>query len=173
MNDPKYSNAKVLFRVVGEDGSVDVETLWAYDLGNENYKLDNSPFFAYGVSCGDTVEAPFNASEGFPVFKKVVIKSGYRTVRVLFDPPIETGNESDAILKELANLGSEYEGANPKYLTLSIPSKVDFKVIVQYLIDKKLKWEHVDPTYDEYHGVIKKGIGHKILEMLRNKTKGK
>ena len=169
MNDPENPTAKVLFRVVGEDGSVNVETLWAYDLGNDKYKLANSPFFAYAVSCGDVVEAPFNAREGFPVFKKVVIKSGYRTVRVLFDPPIETGNKSDAILKELANLGCEYEGANPKYLTLSIPSGIDFKLIVQYLLDKKMNWEHVDPTYDEYHGVPKKGIRHNIWRMLKNK----
>ena len=38
--------AKVLFRVPNTEGGCDVETLWAYDLGNDHYCLDNSPFYA-------------------------------------------------------------------------------------------------------------------------------
>jgi hypothetical protein len=59
-------NAKVLFRVIDEEGGTDVETLWATHLGADAYKLDNSPFYAYGVSWEDVVSAPFNPEEGFP-----------------------------------------------------------------------------------------------------------
>jgi hypothetical protein len=34
---------------MNEDGSADVETLWATHLGADEYKLDNSPFYAYGA----------------------------------------------------------------------------------------------------------------------------
>src|SRR5262245_8524065 len=114
--------AKVLFRVTEPDGSANVETLWAYDLGEDRYKLDNSPFYAYGVSCGDTVLAPYDEIERRPTFRSVISKSGYRTVRVIFDPPVESGNESDSVLQGLVQLGCEYEGANPRYIVVSIPS---------------------------------------------------
>ena len=85
MSEPTEPNAKVLFRVPNEDGGADVETLWAYDLGSDNYKLDNLPYYAYGVSCDDVVLAPFDEDEEFPTFQKVVSKSGNRTIRIIFD----------------------------------------------------------------------------------------
>jgi hypothetical protein len=48
-------SARVLFRVEEEGGSAKVETLWAFDLGEDRYQLDNSPFYAYSVSVGDIV----------------------------------------------------------------------------------------------------------------------
>jgi hypothetical protein len=47
--------AKVLFRVPDEEGGATVETLWATPVGDDQYKLDNSPFYAYGASWEDTV----------------------------------------------------------------------------------------------------------------------
>lgn len=58
-NDPK---SKVLFLIANEDGSADVETPWASDLGNDTYQLDNSPFFAYSVSWKEIVYAPYIAA---------------------------------------------------------------------------------------------------------------
>ncbi|HEX6050934.1 MAG TPA: DUF4265 domain-containing protein [Gemmatimonadaceae bacterium] len=46
------SGVKVLLR----DGE-NVETLWADRVGPDLYRLDNSPFWAYGVSWLDVVEA--------------------------------------------------------------------------------------------------------------------
>ncbi|MEO6051617.1 MAG: hypothetical protein ABIP78_09845 [Pyrinomonadaceae bacterium] len=48
-------DAKVLFRVPRKDGTgdVDVETLWAWNLGDDKCKLDNSPNYAYSVSWED------------------------------------------------------------------------------------------------------------------------
>jgi hypothetical protein len=142
--------AKVLFRVAESDGSASVETLWAYDLGENRYKLDNSPFYAYGVSWGDTVLAPHDDAEGHATFHSVLEKSGYRTVRVMFDPPVRRGNESDVTLKGLVKLGSEYERANAQYIVVSIPPNVDLAKVVEYLVERKATWEHADPTYDEY-----------------------
>jgi hypothetical protein len=97
--EPTSSNAKVLFRVPGEDGTAEVETLWATKLGEDKYQIDNSPFYAYGVSWQDIVLAPFDQNEGFPTFQSVVLKSGHRTLRIIFDPPVENGNPSDQLLQ--------------------------------------------------------------------------
>ena len=147
MPSSSQPNAKVLFRVMNEDGSADVETLWATHLGADEYKLDNSPFYAYGVSWEDVVSAPFNSEEGFPTFERVVSKSGNRTVRVIFETPLETGNESDRVLRGLVALGCSYEGANRKYVSVNVPPGVELNVVRTYLSEQGATWEHADPTY--------------------------
>jgi hypothetical protein len=147
--DSLRPNAKVLFRVVNEDGSADVETLWATHVGADDYKLDNSPFYAYGVSWEDVVTAPFDPEEGFPTFKRVVSKSGNRTIRVVFETPFETGNESDRMLRGLVELGCSYEGANRKCFSINVPPRAELNAVRAYLIEQRANWEHADPTYAE------------------------
>jgi hypothetical protein len=147
MSSATKPNAKVLFRVPNEDGSAEVETLWATSVGGDNYRLDNSPFWAYGVSWEDVVFAPLSNDDGFPTFRSVVTKAGNRTVRVFFEPPIEEGNESDSVLQGLVSLGCSYEGMNPKYVSVNIPSSVALDVVRGYLVAKEARWEYADPTY--------------------------
>lgn len=149
MTEPSSSDSKVLFRVPEDDGSAQVETLWATSLGNDEYRLDNSPFYAYSVSWEDVVFAPFDATEAFATFQRVLKKSGNRTVRVIFDPPVQDGNESDLVLQGLVNLGCSYEGANRGYMSINIPAAVDLSAVRQYLVAKRAQWEHADPTYAE------------------------
>jgi hypothetical protein len=55
-----------------------VETVWAEQVGPDHYRLDNSPFWAYGVSWRDVVEA--HMDEGGQLgFTRIVEKSGHRT----------------------------------------------------------------------------------------------
>jgi hypothetical protein len=146
-------SAKVLFRVPDGEGGADVETVWAYDLGNDHYLLDNSPFYAYSVSWEDIVLAPPDDDEGHATFQRVVTKSGNRTVRIIFDPPVEQGNESDRVLQGLVDLGCSYEGLSPSYVAMNIPPQVSLKAVREYLIAARAKWEHADPTYDELFAV--------------------
>jgi hypothetical protein len=149
MSEPSEPNAKVLFRVPNEDGSAEVETLWAYDLGSDKYKLDNLPYYAYGVSCDDVVLAPFDEDEQFPTFQKVVSKSGNRTIRIIFDTPFESGNESEALVNRLVTLGCDFEGANKKYIVINIPSSVELNAVAEQLNDADVSWEYADPTYED------------------------
>lgn len=142
-------DSKVLFRVPDEDGTANVETLWATNLGEDKYRIDNSPFYTCGVSWLDVVFAPFDKNEGFPTFQKVVSKSGHRTLRVVFDPPVEKGNPSDELLQGLVSRGCTYEGANPKYIPIDVPPGVDLGPIRNLLIASKVIWEHGDPAYNE------------------------
>lgn len=139
--------AKVLFRVPDGDGGVIVETLWAIPIGEDRYQLDNSPFFAYDVSWEDIVFAPFNDAEGMPTFESVVRPSGNRTIRIIFDLPIFSGNSSDAVIQGLIALGCSYEGANDRYISVNIPATVDLQAVCAYLIHHEAHWEHADPRY--------------------------
>jgi hypothetical protein len=144
-------DAKVAFRVVEEDGSVQVETLWATSLGDDLYKIDNSPFYAYGVSWEDVVLAPVDPEEGCPTFVRVVSKGGNRTVRIIFDPPVQEGNESSRVLQGLVALGCTYEGANRGYMSVNVPPKLSLAAVRDYLVEQEAHWEHADPTYDELY----------------------
>jgi hypothetical protein len=149
MNEPIEPSAKVLFRVPNDDGTAEVETLWATPLGGDKYKLGNSPFYAYSVSWQDIVYAPFSAEDGLPTFERVLSKSGNRTIRVAFESPAETGNESDQVMKGLVALGCDYEGASTRYISVNIPPSVKLEIVRQYLIQCKATWEHADPSYGE------------------------
>lgn len=149
MTEEGQPNAKVLFRVAQEDGSAEVETLWATDLGNDRYRLDNSPFYAYSVSWRDVVLAPYDEDEAFPTFQAVVQKSGHKTVRILFREPVADGNEADLLLKGLVALGCTYEGLNRVLISVDIPPGVALEAVRSYLIEQEAEWEHADPRYSE------------------------
>ncbi|MEM1263689.1 MAG: DUF4265 domain-containing protein [Pseudomonadota bacterium] len=143
------SMTKVVFRVEAEDGSIDVETSWATQVGDDEYRIENSLFFAYGVSWQDIVRAPFSPEEERPTFESVVRKSGHRTIRAIFDPPIADGNASEVVLSAVVGMGCSYEGANHSYICIDIPPNVDFGAVRQFLMEKNINFEHADPTYDE------------------------
>lgn len=149
MSESPSPNAKVLFRVSAEDGSTQVETLWAADLGNDQYKLDNSPFYAYSVSWQDIVYAPYDQDEQRPTFQRVLSKSGNRTVRVILDLPAEQGNLSEFVLQRLVALGCSYEGINGTYMSVNIPPEVEMEKVRNYLVEIRATWEHADPTHSE------------------------
>lgn len=149
MGDDDEPTAKVLFRVERGDGSIDVETLWAFVLGDDLYRLDNSPFDAYSVSWRDVVLAPIDVVEGRAVFQRVVAKSGHRTVRIRFGLPWARGNGTEAVLQGLLGMGCTYEGADDKLFSVDVPPPVSLQAVREYLIRSEVEWEHADPTYDE------------------------
>ena len=151
MSDTGGPTGKVLFRVVGEEGDVNVETLWAFDLGQDRYRLDNMPFYAYSVSLGDVVLAPIDPAQQLPTFKAVVKKCGNRTVRIFFDEPVASGSPSMVMLEGLVDMGCEYEGATSRYFTVTIPPRVELAAVRDYLVENALTWEHADPSYSELY----------------------
>src|SRR4051794_38179269 len=94
-----------MVKVELRDRDNNVETLWATPLGRHRYRLENSPFFAYGVSWLDVVEARPPATGEMPAFVRVVEKSGHRTIRIIFDPPVNKSRKSRAVLEKLVEMG--------------------------------------------------------------------
>ena len=145
-------DSKLVLRIENDDGSVNVETPWATSLGEDLYILENSPFYAYNVSWQDVVYAPLDADEERPLFRHVHRKSGNRTIRVIFDPPVEEGNASDKKLKKIVELGCSFEGANNSYIVLNIPADIELDAISQFLTSEEVQWEHADPSYEKLYG---------------------
>jgi hypothetical protein len=136
-------------KVLLQEGD-NVETLWADPVGLHLYRLDNSPFWAYGVSWRDVVEAQPD-SDGMLRMTRVVEKSGHRTVRVILERRADESPEAQAVLDGVVTLGATYEGMNPRYLAIDIPPSVDLHVVAHYLTDRGIQWEHADPRYSDLY----------------------
>lgn len=140
---------KIQLRHVDGD-RVEIETPWAKRVGLNLYELDNLPWYAYGVSCGDVVEA-VSSEGGLPEVQHVVRKSGNRTIRVVLDPPIPETEGSHPLLESLAALGCSYEGMNRRYFAINIPPEVSLPAVCELVTTSGQNWEHADPTFEQLH----------------------
>lgn len=136
-----------------DSDEVEKEFLWADDLGDEKYQLKNFPFFAYGVSFDDIVEASVKYDDDpYPYFVKVIKKSGHKTLRVILDESIKISEQSRQQLKHISDMGCGYEGTNgEKYFVVNVQPHCDFDAVREYLNDQEIQWEYADPTYDQIH----------------------
>jgi len=134
-----------LTKVAFTDDQGDVETLWAFDLGDGHYKLDSTPWYQYGVSYQDIVLAADR--DGQLHFERVIIKSGYRTLRVRSNSAVP-----QSLLDSLTALGCTYEGANPAFIGIDVPANVELSTAADALIASGLEWEYADPTYEQIYG---------------------
>ena len=139
--EPQVAQVKVALR----NAEGDLETLWADNLGGGRFRLDNTPWYAYEGYWQDIIEATADA-DGQLQFQRVVEKSGNRTIRIAAEKPF-----SDEWLIQVTQLGCSFEGANRKYIGINIPPGVDLQAIVAFLTAEGIRWEHADPTYEQYH----------------------
>jgi hypothetical protein len=127
------------------------ERLWAKRLSGKSggFELQNSPFYAKGVSCLDVVEtAEDPASPGELIYRRTVFPSAHSTYRILVDK----GNESfSGWWAKLAKLGCTYEysdeGEKLLYAADIPPSANIFEVYgILEAGEKELVW-----LFDEGH----------------------
>jgi hypothetical protein len=132
---------------------VDVEFPWADHLGGDRYQLKNFPFYAYGVSFNDIVEAhPKYDDDPYPYLTKVLEKSGHRTLRIMLDESIKESKRSVSILDRLSSMDCGYEGMGGKrYFVINVQPQCDFDAVRDYLNHENVQWEYADPTYDQIH----------------------
>ena len=139
------SEPQKMVKVGIRDKSGQVETLWATPLGENTYRLENSPFFAYGISWNDIVIAELD-SEGFPFFIRVIEKSGYKTIRVITE---KDSKELPVLLSDINKLGCNYEGAFSKLVVIDIPPEVELRIVSDFMSQTNFEWEFADPTPEQ------------------------
>ena len=150
--DELAAQGYVKVRMADDDG--DTETLWAVRVqpGVDEFRLDNSPFFAYRVSHEDIVEGR-QIAEGFYQFVRVVRPSGNRTVRLIFHEDEQADSRSGRqVLDRLKRLGCSYEGATNRVISITVPPGVQLGHVAEYLTSTGLEWEYADPKYEDLFG---------------------
>jgi len=123
----------VIFELdVDEDGwpPVSAERVWARPLGDDTYRLENVPWFVYGVAEGDLVRAVAPSTDEWPVYQDTVRSSGNCTIRVI---PLRSGalaGSQAAVLDLFAALGVTGEGAGTYSLVaLTVPPDADLGAV--------------------------------------------
>jgi hypothetical protein len=126
----------------------DDEWLWAEPLGSDRYRIESSPFFAYGLSHGDVVRAA--DGEPMPRVVEVERKGGHRTLRLALDDPWDIDRrEVQVHLDALLELGCTYEAMPPRIVALDLSPEIDVASVVErlqaHVQDGVLVWEWADP----------------------------
>lgn len=130
-----------------------VETAWAQrtHLDRDEFRLDNNPFYAYGVSADDIVEGE-RIAPGMYRFVRVVRPSGNRSIRVAFETFKADAPEAEPILAGITSLGCDYEGMFGRVIAVNVPPHVDLARVADFLTETGIRWEYANPTYRDLFG---------------------
>jgi hypothetical protein len=122
---------KIAFRLA--DGGI--ENMHADPLPDNTFRLENSPFYFYGISLGDRFQA--TAEDGRLFFSRVIERGGHCTYRIKL-PSGKAHNHFLEFWQPLEALGCSYEssGANERRLyAIDIPPGADVNAIYRLLED--------------------------------------
>ena len=107
---------------------VDVESLWAVDLKNGTYRLENVPFYATAVSLKDIVRV--RQENGRLNFLEIIAPSGNSTIRVImFDK-----EQTQTVRDEFTLIGCSTELSNIKsFFSVDVPLDVNYEIVLELL----------------------------------------
>ena len=123
------------------DAPFATEGLWARYLGQDLYEIDNIPFFAYNLHCGDVVRAIASAPSEQPNIQEVVERGGHSTLRILFTEDKGSERQED-ILQWLDDCGAAFEGLGSsvydgRYFAIDVEPDADYPSVCAQLY----QWE--------------------------------
>lgn len=111
---------------------VGAESLWAEDLGNDLYRIRNTPFHAYGINFYDIVYAKAKSKSLRPSILKVHEYCGHRTLRVIFLDDASS-EERAARLSKLNEFKAYHENANGTLFAIDVEPDGDYGAICDAL----------------------------------------
>jgi hypothetical protein len=146
------TQCKLLFEVEYDENEIIKETVWAFVLGNNEYRIDSIPFYAYSVALGDIFSA--EEEDGFLLAKNLVSPSGNSTIRLLFNNTAII-QATRAILEQ--NYGCESEISNvTNLISVNIPFDKNYKNISIFLQDGENleKWQYEEGCLSDEHKAL-------------------
>jgi Domain of unknown function (DUF4265) len=106
------------------------ESLWAQELGFDLYRLDNSPFFAFGISYCDVVSA--QEVDGLLRFLRVVERGGHSTYRIIVNPSVSSERLARS-WSRLELLGCTFEQGQGRLRSVDVPPSAEIDEVYQEL----------------------------------------
>jgi len=124
---------KIRFKIDPDyDPVIKTEDMWAQPLGAAEFKLLNSPFYAFDISAEDIVIA--ESEEGVLWFKEVVSRGGHSTYRVFMQGGRTIQSpEFEKFWNPVAGQGATYENANSRFIAIDTPPGTDLRRIFSLL----------------------------------------
>ena len=128
---------KVRFKLdVDEDDwpPAESEGLWAEPLGDDTYRVDNTPWFVRNLAAGDVVRAVAGSDGAFWATERVAW-AGHCTIRVI---PRASGpllGDRQAVLDAFAPFGVTGEGIEQYgMVALDVPPEADVQTVKELLL---------------------------------------
>ena len=114
--------ARIRFRLDrDEDGWPPAETegVWAEPLGNNCYRIDNTPWFIRGTSAKDIVRA-FPDDDDVLWFSETLVQGGHQTIRIIPRDDGPLNGDRQAVLDTFAPLDVTGEGLNDQFRIVAL-----------------------------------------------------
>lgn len=129
---------RVKFPLINDPAGYDAEWMWAEPLRDSTFRLDSSPFSAYGLSADDIFQVKIIG--GILVFDRVVKKSGNRTLRVRL-PRGKRHEDFLTFWQPLEDLGCSFEGSQiiRPFYSITVPPGASLDAAVSYLEAKEVQ----------------------------------
>ncbi|MBL1142416.1 MAG: DUF4265 domain-containing protein [Proteobacteria bacterium] len=108
------------------------ESLWATPLGNNLYRIENIPFFAYGLNFQDIVLATPDSEDLKPEIRKVITPGEHRTYRIIFNKEVDR-QKQEVLLNSLKQYKTTYERANGTNVAVDIEPTGDHIAVYDQL----------------------------------------
>ncbi|MFN6327846.1 MAG: DUF4265 domain-containing protein [Chitinophagales bacterium] len=103
------------------------ELVWCIKM-DDNYKVDNIPFYAPNLSLNDIISV--ENDKGILYLDDIIQESGHSTIQIIFLEP----EESENVLKKLEEFGCSWEGMeNIPYYAIDIPPQIDYIKVKDFL----------------------------------------
>lgn len=136
MNDHNFERVKISFRLQ-QDGDgyppATTETVWAKKISENEYEIDNIPFYVRGISTGDIVSV--TNEDGELVYERLITPSDTSTLRVIIMDKNNKEKTELNLRKYFIKSGCAIEGINPVMFAVEVPRSVNLKPIVEYLAE--------------------------------------
>jgi Domain of unknown function (DUF4265) len=132
------SNSKILLTYKDEEGSYQIESVWATQEG-EYYRINNIPFLAANIALNDLVSVEKDGDALY--FDSLIDESGHSTIQMIIFDKSDVLN----IGKELESFGCTWEGTHIETLiAIDIPKGIDYSIVKKYLDkgENENKWSY-------------------------------
>jgi hypothetical protein len=123
-------HTKVRFQFETSEGHLDTESIWAI-IRQDDYEIDNIPFFAKEVALGDLIAAEAD-KDGLLWFTKVIRPSRHSTIRLWFEH-VDDVAETRELLRVMG-CASEVSDL-PRLVAVDVPHGVPYERVRAFLED--------------------------------------
>jgi len=125
---------------------VAAERLWASDLGDDRYRIDNAPRFVPDLAVGDVVIAIAPGPDAHPVFDRIESRSDHLTIRIICFRRGPLEGRLAPVVEVFTPLGVWAEGAEQYgMVALDVPPAVVLHALHERLLagqeDGGWEWE--------------------------------
>ena len=144
---------KVRFKLTRDEGGwppVESEGVWAEPLGDDAYRIDNTPWFVLGIAADDVVSA-LAGSDGVLWATGKLRSSGRLTIRVIPRADGPMAGDLEAVLSAFRAFGVSGEGASQwSIVALDVAPDADLPAVKGLLIAGEAdgRWDFEEGSID-------------------------